>query len=219
MKKTDEQGNAMIYILIALALFGFLTVALSRQNDQADGQDLTDEQVQLYANELIQYTVAAEHVIDQMLATGSEVDDLVFLNPGSAGFDTGSHIHKVFHPLGGGLNYQATYSEEIENSAGSGHGWYFDNLGDVEWTETTGDDVILSALEIKESVCEEINRKITGSTTIPQITTGLGAIFDPAVNTTDLTTTSCAGCDGFPSLCVENSAGTGWGFYTIIGAQ
>ena len=35
-----ERGNAMVYILIALALFGFLTVTMSRQSGQSDSRNL-----------------------------------------------------------------------------------------------------------------------------------------------------------------------------------
>ena len=73
-----EHGNAMIYVLIAIVLFGVLTVAMSRQNNQADGQDLSDEQVELYANELLQYVASAQQAVDMMLASGSEVNDLIF---------------------------------------------------------------------------------------------------------------------------------------------
>ncbi len=214
----NAQGNAMVYILIALALFGFLTVTLSRQNDQADGQELSDEMVTLYTNELIEYTTAAGNVIEMMLATGSDVNDLDFINPASANFDTGSHIHKVFHPQGGGLNFQSSFTEEIESGAGAM--WYFQDNLNVEWTDTTGNDTILMAYSINPSICENINLKITGSATIPATTVGLNAIFSPSAYTeASFNTTNCPGCDGYPILCVSNGAVDTYGLYAIIAAQ
>ena len=214
--RVGERGNAMIYVLIALALFGALTFALSNQNNQADGQNIDDEVAELYTNELLEYVVSAQQVVDMMLASGSEVDDLSFVNPTSTGFDTGSHIHKVFHPQGGGLNYQKKFNEAI--SRRSDAGWYVQTGVNVIWTPTTGNDVILSALRIDKTICENINKKITGNITTPQLTTGLENIFDPGV-TTDLDTISCPNCDGYPSLCVLNQAGDLYGFYSIIAAQ
>lgn len=213
----NAQGNAMIYVLIALALFGFLTLTLSRQNDQADGQDLSDEQAELYANELIEYVTTAQHIIDMMLSTGSEVNDLDFINPASAGFDTGSHVHKVFHPQGGGLNYSATFNKKIEASSGA---WYFQDNLNVEWTNTTGNDVILMAYNIKPEICSNLNLKITGSATIPATTVDLNAIFSPTAYTeAAFNTTNCPGCDGYPMLCISNAAVDTYGFYSIIAAQ
>jgi len=50
-----EDGNAMIYVLLAIALFGILTATLSGQNNDADGQDIDDEQIEFYASELLEY--------------------------------------------------------------------------------------------------------------------------------------------------------------------
>ena len=88
----NQSGNAMIYVLIALALFGFLTLTLSRSNNQADGQDIDDEQAELYALELMEYAASAQAVVDQMLFSGSEIDDLDFVIPSDPAFNL-SLIH------------------------------------------------------------------------------------------------------------------------------
>lgn len=218
INKRTQRGNAMVYVLIALALFGFLTVTLSRQNDGADGQDIDDEQAEIYALELIEYATTAQNVVDMMLSTGSTVDNLDFVNPTSAGFNTGSHIHKVFHPQGGGLNYQEKFDSNIETKTDSG--WFVRNNSHVEWTPTLANDVVLSALRINKEICENINLKITGSKSIPILTGSLGKLFDEAsASPLDLDSTSCPDCDEYPSLCVENVAGLHYGFYTIIAAQ
>lgn len=219
----NTRGNAMIYILLAIALFGILTATLSGQNADSDGQDIDDEMVEFYANELLEYSAAAKSVVDQMLITGSTIDDLNFVNPTSAGFDTPPHIHKVFHPEGGGLTYQYTFSENIFGDVPSNlnyyNGWFINTLGNVEWTPSTQTDIILSALRIRRDVCEKINEKITGSQTTPALNTNNYSIFQENFYTTDLTTTSCSGCDGYVTLCVENSAGTYWSLYTILAAR
>lgn len=215
---TSQRGNAMIYVLIALALLGFLTVTLSRQNNQADGQDLSDEQAELYANEIIQYASGAQYAIEMMLSSGSEVNDLNFILPSEANFNTGSNIHKVFHPQGGGLNYQAELNEAVVDSSGQPPGWYFTNSINVEWTPTAANDAIVSALRIKKVICESINKKITGSKDIPVLDEALGQVFYKTA-TVDLDTSICPDCDGYPMLCVANQGGAFYGLYSIIAAQ
>jgi hypothetical protein len=210
------RGNAMIYVLIALALFGFLTITISSQNDQADGQDIDAEHAELYANELLSYVASAQQVVDMMLSTGSEISDLDFTNPSSVGFDTPPHHHKVFHPTGGGLNYQEKFSPDIQNDATSI--WSINNSINVQWTQSAANDVIISAYFIKQSICESINKKITGLSTIPA-TANPHAEYFLSAGTTDLDLTECADCDGKPTLCVNNDTNDNYTFYSIIAAQ
>ncbi len=219
LKKTknhSQAGNAMVYVLIALALFGFLTITLSSQNDQADGQDISDEELALYANELISYVASAQQVVDMMISTGSEVNDLDFVNPASAGFDSPPHVHKVFHPQGGGLNYQEKFNAIIQN--GSSAQWALNNNINVEWTPTTANDVILTAYFVRENVCRIINKTISGETTIP-VTANAHADYFLNTGTSNLNTTECADCEGYPNLCVENNTNDNYSFYSIIAAQ
>ena len=212
---SSQQGNVMVYVLIALALIGFLTLTLSRQNDQADSQGVDDEQLSLYVQDIMTYVASAQGAVDMMLAGSSEVTDLDPIIPIDANFDTGTPIHKIFHPLGGGLVYQESYPTAIQD--GTDAGWKISTGINVQWTETGSDDVLLTAYFISRSVCEEINRLITGSTTIPATANPHTDYFID--QTTNLTLTECADCDGYPSLCVENDTGDGYSFYNVIAAQ
>ncbi len=215
----SQEGNAMIYILIALALFGFLTVTMSRQNQQADGHDLSKESIALYTNELIEYNAAAQQVINMMLASGAEISDLDFVEPSDSDFNTPPHIYKVFHPQGGGLNHIESPSSEMMNvTAGTG-GWRFQDQINVEWTPSSANDVILTAHQIDQSVCEKINEKITGSKNIPALTENIGNIFLTTGSNLNLNTTRCPGCEGISSLCVSNSVATAYSYYNILAAQ
>lgn len=211
------RGNAMVYILVALALIGFLTLTLSNQNNQADGQDLSDEMAEFYASELMNYVASAQQAIDMMLATGTEIDELDFVRPSEAAFNTGSHIHKVFHPQGGGLNYEE-FSEGSQ-TLGISSGLWAMRKNNVEWTPTTRDDVILTAYDINRQICEQLNKSILGSKTIPIVngTTILSGLFTNI--TTPLTTALCPDCEGYPSICVTTTPQTGFVFYNIIAAQ
>lgn len=218
-----ERGNAMVYILVAIALFGFLTMTLSRQNQQSDNQNLDDEQLELQSTTVMSYATATKSVIDQMRMTGTSIDQLDFVLPNAASYDLGSNIHKVYHPDGGGLSATAANPNiftGIDNDPDPG--WYAGVFNDVEWTDTTATDVILTAHQISEGVCEQINEKITGSTSIPAIG-GTGLLADYLVDDADhsgtntpFNATVCAACEGYPSLCVSNTTGDMWSYYNII---
>lgn len=217
-KKEDKpaSGNAMVYVLVAIALFGILTATLSSQNNQSDGQDLDDELAEFYATELIEYAAAAKNVVDQMIITGTTIDQLNFVNPTSAAFDIAPHIHKVFHPQGGGLNYLEKFSSEIETLPDGG--WYIQSTKNVEWTNSTNTDIILTAHRVNKTVCEKINTIITGSTTLPALTVDIHSIFiGSSANTLD--TITCANCEGQISLCIENDVGTHYAFYSILAGR
>jgi len=216
IQNQNQSGNAMVYVLIALALFGFLTVTMSRQNQQADGRNLNKENVNLYVEQLIEYSAAAGQAIDMMLISGSEIGNLDFTKPGGAGFDTPPHFHKLFHPQGGGLNYVEKPSEAIQNDATSV--WDFNNIINVEWTPSSADDVILTAYFINEQICAALNKKITGSATIPVTASPHEAYFLSAGNT-DFNTTECAACDGLPLLCVENDTNDNYSFYSVLAGR
>ncbi|MEM9469005.1 MAG: hypothetical protein AAF988_02475 [Pseudomonadota bacterium] len=222
--KHPESGNAMIYVLLAIALFGILTATLSSQNEQADGQDLDDELVELYASELIEYSNAAKQVVDQMLITGSTIDDLDFVNPSSSAFDTAPHIHKIHHPQGGGLTYKSdSYPDAFWGYVGR-RGWEHITVTNVEWTESSANDIMLSFMDLNDEICQKINEKITGSSTVPTYTSGYtaNALFREvvAVSHLDLDTAACAGCVGYSSLCVADPSAFGQRvFYTILAGR
>lgn len=221
-KQNDpETGNIVIYLLIALALFGALTLMMSRTNEQSEGQSTKDEQRILETNEILAYTAAVQGVLDQMIMSGTRYSNLDFINPSSAGFNTGSAANKIFHPTGGGLNYQKYYIKSAcANPASSDPndcGWFMTRNFNVPWTPTSANDVILYAHKLKKEVCEGLNKKINGNVIIPQLTQTLESIFINGTQT--LNATTCAACDGQATLCVQGSDGPNYGYYSIIGGQ
>lgn len=224
-----ESGNALIYVLIAIVLFAALSMTLARQTDTSEVGTLDEERAELYATQLISYAAQAKSAVDQMLFSGSRIDDLDFTLPTDVNFDTGTVIHKVYHPQGGGLTPGKLPPAMEETTGIVVAGWYMGRFNNVEWTDTAAQEVILSAIKISQPVCEKINQKITGSTAIPALTGGAARdyfvddSFHAGANA-DLTTDPagaplCAECHNMTSLCVSNVSGQALTFYTIIADQ
>ncbi len=219
--RRTESGNALIYVLIAIALFAALTFALSRRNDVSETSTLSDEKARMYATQLISYSAQAKSAVEQMLFGGTAPENIVFLRPGDAGFETAPHINKIYHPEGGGLSLGTIPAEARTSAIASPPaGWYTGRFNNVEWTKTAAPDIVLVTFQIQKPVCEAVNDSITGNKTIPQLT---GAIRDLLIDDTlhsgsnaDFTVATCAACEGLPSLCVQDNSGSAYGYYSLL---
>ena len=221
-----QSGNAMVYVLIVVALFAAINFILSKQNDSSEIEALTREQIAIYTTEIQQASLAVKQAIDQLLYSGIRIDELDFVTPDDEpDFSTGSNadnIRKVFHPLGGGLNVPQLADDAIRDPASStpAPGWYLGRFNNVEWTE---DDVLLVAHKIDEEICKSINKSITGSSNIPVISTSVpNYLIDDAIHggtNIPFTETACSDCLGFNSLCVSNSAENEFSYYSVIATQ
>lgn len=224
LRSSTERGNALFYVLIAVALFAALSLTVSNQNNTQEAQTLGAEQVELLAAQIMGQSSQIENAIQQMTFTGSTISDLDFTLPSATGFNTGSNIHKVFHPSGGGVTLNPLDEKAIEQlSASPPAGWYLGRFNNVEWTKTTGTDVLLVAYQISEDTCASINQKITGSRSIPALSGQLRIFLvdediHPASNQ-DLNASDCPTCEGYSALCVSTPGLTAWAFYNIVAAR
>lgn len=233
-----EQGNAVVYVLIVVALFAALSFILSRQGDSTEQGTLSAEKIEVQVSQIIQVSNQVKRGVDQLIWSGTDINDLDFILPSDGAFDTGSNINKVFHPEGGGIVMPRIPSGAVNQvNTDPAPGWYMGRFNNVEWTplgpgntagpggiEADYEDVILVAHQVSESICARINEMLTGSSAIPSLTTDINSVLiDAAVHTNgpnvDLDTTACPGCDGMAALCVENAAGTIWSYYNILAQQ
>ncbi len=213
----SQSGNVLVYVLIAIVLFAALGFTLSRQTQNSSTKEIDAAKADLYALELLSYGAQVKLVIDQMIFTGSNISGLIFTLPNEAGFATSPHIHKVFHPEGGGLSPSNLPKKSIaEISSPPSAGWYLGRFNNVEWSKGSGNDVILTAHQITKAVCEKINKNITGSISIPALIGDLDDYLVDTTNNIDLTAAACAACEGYVTLCVSNSAVNTYSFYNIV---
>lgn len=216
--RKKERGNALLYVLIAVALFAALSFTLSDQTDTQEAAYLSQDKAELYASQIISYAAQAKSAIDQMMFTGTRINDLDFTKPGEAGFDTAPHINKVFHPQGGGLNlYALNESFSVGRvSDPTPPGVYFTKKN-VEWTPTTGDDITMAFYRLKEEVCDQIIKKIDGTKT--QMGGSLYDTFATDNIAHPLNSTTCAACDEKMTYAVYRSSQKLCVFYSVVADQ
>ncbi len=213
----NQQGNALIYVLIAIVLFAALGFTLSRQTQNTGTNEIDNAKAELYATQFITYATQVRLVMDQMIFTGSGINDLDLTLPGESGFSTPPYIHKVYHPQGGGLTPAILHEKSIhETSSTPSAGWYLGHFNNVEWSESTNTDIILSAYQIARPVCEAINMKITGTNTIPSLSGDMSEFLIDHTTNSDFNIANCSACEGYMALCVSNSSGSAYSFYSVV---
>lgn len=224
--RNGQRGNAMVYVLIVVALFGALSFVLARQTDTSETGNVSNEQIEIFAGVIQQAAMQLKQSVEQMTFTGTQVADLDFVTPDDAAFETGSAANKVFHPHGGGVILPRIPDDalnEISNDPAAR--WYIGRFNNIEWTPSGTEDVVLTAHQITRAVCEKINFKLTGSTVIPDIVSDqvnellIDEAESSAGSNIQFTSAECPGCYGQPSLCVKDNGVNAWSFYSIIAAE
>ncbi len=183
-------GNVLFIILIAVALFGALSAAVTRSTGTVSPETLTQGQAQIYASEIIQYGIDLEQAVNRLLTLkGCEETQISFDYdiPNVTGYENANapsdyHCH-VFHVNGGGVAYKPMNPEWLDGK--TTHTLY----GNIHFLTTcveaagppyvgncnTGAptvsqqyaDLIVIVPFIKEEICLAIAEKIMGSSTIP----------------------------------------------------
>ena len=175
----NQQGSAIVWILIAIALFAALNFTIS-QGSRSGTQSITKEQARLAATEILDYGRAIKQAVQTLQINGCSDTEVSFENPVVPGYEHTPPARdecKVFHPAGGGLNYlepEEEWMDGLATSQAAGHyGTWFtnsrvhirglgiDNNGSV-CSSGTGDckELTTGVPFIKKEICIEINKKI-----------------------------------------------------------
>ena len=169
--------------------------------------------------------------------------NLSLLQPGQAGFETSPNNLKIYHPLGGGITPMAASSPD-SNAVATGYninagssitgvgcapgagscsgGGTFSagscSAGTVTaacWPVASTGHIIFTALISSASYCGAINLILTGSSTVPAMSSGTFTTLFNSSTAVAVTSGNCASCVNTPRLCVSNGASS-WGFYADL---
>lgn len=213
-----RNGNALVYVLIAVALMVALAYAISRDMGGQQASRSRSDQLQLLASGILSHSASAEQVVFQMAQFGRNYDELLFDTPTDADYTTDTP-KQVYHPSGGGLTvFQANNSSYFDPVSIHGErGWHWQNQNNVEWTPSAQTDLIYSFLDINPEVCAIINEKLTGDPAIPATTVNFGQTLTMLGSNDDFQITLCPECEDKKALCIKNA--TTYAFYNIIGSR
>lgn len=221
----SERGNAMFYILIAVALLAALVFAVA-QSSRTSATALTEEQQRLLATEILDYSQSVKNAVAQLRLRGTSFVQLSFAKPGDAGYNT-TPAHEIFNTQGGGIVYQDVRPEaQIAATA-----WVFAANNEIDDVGTTCAaagcvDLLMILPAVRRDTCIKINDflGITGPTDEPPLDSSIDTLTPfTGTPTYDDTIGDEAGSTevrGKQAGCVKETAPPGeYHFYQVLEAR
>lgn len=193
MSEHSRKGNVLFIILIAVALFGALTAAVTRSTSTVSPETLSEGKAKIFASEMMQYGQELEQAVNRLITLKgcdptqiSFDDNVATVGPYDNSNSPGDYHCHVFHINGGGVSYKQPNPEWFVANPGPMGGL----TGKISFLTTcvyaagppfTGSncnvdipagpqqyaDLIVTIPGIKKEICEAIAEKLSGNGTIP----------------------------------------------------
>jgi len=194
---TEEKGNVLFIILIAIALFAALSYAVT-QSSQQPGHFVEDESLSLDIAQLLTHANSIRSVVHNMIANGVDPANISTLKAGDAGFDTSPHNTKIYHPYGGGISYTTT--------TGKATGILIHDSLTIVDVGTGSAELVFIARIPNETYCQQINNTLNDSPVVPTVIdiTATGMLAGTATALIDVGSCPANGCNAVPHQCVQN---------------
>lgn len=159
-----EYGNALVYILIAIALLAALSYAVTNSN-RGSSEQLSSQKARMHASEILEYSGTVAKAVAQLRLRNIDVSAISFENGivsdytnGNCGDDT----CKIFVPQGGGVSYIEPPPEIFVTAATFNRQWQFFEGNQVDGVGRTNNDdasvdLVMVLGGLSEVVCSELN--------------------------------------------------------------
>lgn len=212
--KSGEKGNALFIVLIAIIVLGLLTKMLSSSSEQqSDG--MSREMRAINIDRLLNHAGVLSVTVNQMIANGVDPTAISELKSGDAGFTTAPHQGKLYHPMGGGIEYISSLDSATNFKIATSQS--ITGIGDSD-ALTTGAEILFIA-QVTASMCSDINKKLSGSTAVPAMTDGNFTVFIADSGAQVITGGICASCVNVSQQCVSNVSGDNYAYYQTLYAR
>jgi hypothetical protein len=179
----QRSGNVLFVLLVGIALFAGLTVAVTQSGKNVGGAK--SEKATLAAAEIMEYAGAVRSAVQRLTFRGCAAEDISFENDEVSGYEhmpVAKDKCKVFNASGGGLRWKTPDTEWLETAYSSNTFFVHykvcikdvgTNGADISSENSFCDnapnalDLVIAIVGIKKTVCEAINKKINGSHLVP----------------------------------------------------
>lgn len=196
--RSQEKGNALFLVLIAVALFAALSYAIT-STGRGSGT-IEREAAMVAAGQITQYPALLRSIVTRMVLSGIPVT--------SVDFTAGSGPAKVFDPAGGGTIRQAP-----PPNIGGATAWAYEpdtgSLGyyvkDVGSNADGGREVLAYLSDVTLTVCAQIQKGLRLPETPPPASVEIVWATPAATFDTDGSTIKGADLDGVPFSCMDNN--------------
>lgn len=157
-KTSDERGNVLFLILLAVVLFAALSYAVTSAV-QGGGNDTTKEQAKSYAAAITQFGTMLDNTVERLRLVGGCADTAIRFGA------SGTQSCRVYDSLGGGLTPLAVSEKWLDPYFASspwGTTFYYGSVfypGNVSifGPGTNYNELMLTIPFISDAVCQAIN--------------------------------------------------------------
>lgn len=167
MKRHPESGNALWFILLAVALLAALTATISRSTDTAE-QSGNVERYRIHASAIMRHTASIRENVNTMRLNGfgeNEISfDVSFLSPSLyANPNCTAQDCVVYGSAGGGASYLVPSSDwldaDYEGDPGYGE-WEFTGANIVNGIGSANADLLMYIGYLQPALCSQINNML-----------------------------------------------------------
>ena len=155
-----EAGSAILWVLMAVALFAALNFAFN-SGSRVSTSNLTDSEATAYANQIIQYGNEVKSAVKRMQLRGCRDTEISFENNVVAGYTnpnspTDKSCH-VFDIAGGGLTFNIFNENAFIESPFNNREPQFKGAIQIDGVGTSESDLHMVVHDLKQGVCLKIN--------------------------------------------------------------
>lgn len=207
-----ESGSAILWILVAVALFAALNFAFN-SNSRTSTSFLDDAEAEAYAKQIIQYGNEVKSAVKRLQLRGCSDTEISFENNVVSGYTN--------------PNAPSDRSCHVFDVAGAGLSWREFNAlftGDIQFenVKTAGAELTLQITDIGNALCQEINTSLDTDNAANDYEDDVAAAptqfvgnYD-TVAVTDLSGDEVAEFDGETAYCRNNGAGNNFYMLALI---
>jgi len=157
---SSQSGNVLFIILLAIALFGALSFAVSNSLQSDTAGIMNERDAKLAAADILNYTQVIQRAVDRVRSKGCSENDISFENTTVSGYAHTPDVEdkcKIFNPSGGSANWQSP-----ANGVNDGTEWFigvnairtFNNLNQLG---TEGTELTLLLPRVDRVLCDHLN--------------------------------------------------------------
>ncbi len=173
----NQKGNVIWFILLAVALLGFLTAVISRGTSSVE-QSGNIERASIQISQTMQYAKSIQSAIEYLtLTNGCSENEISFENTSVSGYenidaptDKGCHI---FDPAGGAVTWKDTDSNNKI--------FFISKQAKIDQSpSSSNDDVLLILRDVSATYCLQLNKTYQKWTETPSWDAGTGYLWSKA---------------------------------------
>lgn len=231
LNRARQSGNALFFILIAVAMLGALSFAVS-QGGRSSGSGVSAEKARLAATDLIDYSNTVANAAAQLRLRGYSLSELSFENDIVSGYSNGNcaeDLCKIFAPAGGGVSYLEPPKDIFADTPAPDYEWHFygDNAiqgAGMTCANASCADIIMVLDELDLSVCQQLNDLLGVSANLsdaPPTDADVGNTkYTGSFSYSETIGDSDASLDGLRSVCIQKTTSPAeYVYYRVLISQ